>query len=148
MEWYDGVDAILNIHQYASTFFEIDQRLAEAEALMAKAPAVELPQARRWHSRVVLWAENIRRDLRKDAVAAPRGMEAHWMLYMPKKVGATDSADAGVVCDFCKNCAAQFTRLRGRKEEQRPAVRMPLFARANGLWGWPLAGGVRGAYIC
>mgnify|MGYP002809608782 CR=1 FL=1 len=60
------------------------------------------------------------------------------MLYMPKKVGATDSADAGVVCDFCKNCAAQFTRLRGPKEEQRPAVRMPLFARANGLWGGPL----------
>ena len=105
---------------------------------MAKAAAVELPQASRWHSRVVRWAENIRRDLRADSVASPRGMESYWMLYIPKKAGATDTDTAGVACDFCKNCAAQFTRLRGSPESRRPAVRMPLFARANGLWGGPL----------
>ena len=58
---------------------------------MAKAAAVELPQASRWHSRVVRWAENIRRDLRADSVASPRGMESYWMLYIPKKAGATDT---------------------------------------------------------
>ncbi len=40
---------------------------------MAKAPTVKLPQARRWHSHVWRWAENVRRDLRADFVAAPKG---------------------------------------------------------------------------
>ncbi len=60
------------------------------------------------------------------------------MLYIPEKVDTPESDTAGAGCDVCRHCAANLTRLRGSAEKRRPAVQMPLFARANGFWGGPL----------
>ena len=83
--WFIAVDLLLNIDQYALTFFEVSGRLHAAEVAMKKATGHDLDIATAWHSRVLRWSENIDHDLRSDAVPAPRGLDAHWMLYIPKK---------------------------------------------------------------
>ncbi len=83
--WFAEVDLLLNIERYATTFFEVDKRLREAAAAMTKSTGHELSLAIAWHSRVLQWSENIHRDLHSDAVLAPTGIDAYWMLYLPSK---------------------------------------------------------------
>jgi hypothetical protein len=141
---------LLNTDRYATTFFEVDERLRDAAVAMTKSSGHELSLATAWHSRVLQWSKNIHRDLHSDAVLAPRGIDAHWMLYLPPKRPLQSSAtnvqhvekepdgSRTISCDFCKDCAKQFSRLQGPAGKKIPAPRMPLFARANGLWGGPL----------
>jgi hypothetical protein len=144
------VDSLLNIERYAATFFEVDKRLREAAEALTDSSGHEHSLAVAWHSRVKQWSENIHQDLRSDAVIAPRGCDAYWMLYIPpQKPLASATPDAlqadpdldgirAISCDFCTDCAKQFSRLQGPARKRIPAPRMPIFARANGLWGGPL----------
>ena len=148
--WFSAVDLLLNIDQYALTFFEVSGRLHAAEVAMKKATGHDLDIATAWHSRVLRWSENIDHDLRSDAVPAPRGLDAHWMLYIPKKSPPRSANFTGecadeklevadsITCDFCIECAQQFSKLIGPVLKKAPAPRMPLFARANGMWGGPV----------
>jgi hypothetical protein len=72
------------------------------------------------------------------------------MLYIPKKAppqSATLASECAgkklevtdsISCDFCIECAQQFSKLIGPGLKKVPAPRMPLFARANGMWGGPV----------
>jgi hypothetical protein len=145
------VNLLLNVERYAVTFFEVDKRLRDAAAAMTESAGHEQTLAIAWHSRVLQWSANIHNDLRSDAVPAPRGIDdAHWMLYIPQKqplessTAEAQQADQdldgsrAISCDFCTDCAKQFARLQGPVGKKIPAPRMPVFARANGMWGGPL----------
>jgi hypothetical protein len=115
------VNLLLNVERYAVTFFEVDKRLRDAAAAMTESAGHEQTLAIAWHSRVLQWSANIHNDLRSDAVPAPRGIDdAHWMLYIPQKQPLESST------------------AEAQQADQIPAPRMPVFARANGMWGGPL----------
>ncbi len=118
--WFAEVDLLLNTDRYATTFFEVDERLRDAAVAMTKSSGHELSLATAWHSRVLQWSKNIHRDLHSDAVLAPRGIDAHWMLYLPpmrplqstatnvQHVDKEPDVSRAISCDFCKDGAKQF----------------------------------------
>ncbi len=70
--WWDTVDALLDVTSYANTYFELPQRLAEAEAALQNAGDDEARQvAQCCLKRVRQYAHNIQQDLKSDGLAAP-----------------------------------------------------------------------------
>ncbi len=127
--------------QYALPIFEVSERHRAAEVATKKATGHDLDIATAWHSRVLQWSENIGHDLRSDAVPAPRGLDAHWTLYIPKTAPPQSATFTGecagkklevadsISCDVCIECAQQFSKLIGPALKKVPAPIMPLFAR-------------------
>jgi hypothetical protein len=89
--WFDQMDAMFNCETYLHRYFQTTERIAEAEAALEtareevasnasnEAAVAKLAQAQRWLHRVRDWAENLRTDLRADAIAAPGDADKHWL---------------------------------------------------------------------
>ena len=142
--WWNQVNKVLNVEHYLSTFFIADGRVADAEAARLKAddnlkgqPAdahyiTQQRLATFWYDRVARWRNCLREDLRFDGVAAPGAPDDRWMLHRGGIV--LDGSVQDVRCHLCTDCSTAF---RHRLQNGKPLVRMPLVARANGLWQGP-----------
>jgi len=144
--WFDQMDALFNCETYLHRYFQTTERIAEAEAALEtareevesnasnEAAVAKLAQAQRWLHRVRDWAENLRTDLRADAIAAPGDADKHWLFTV---LGCVHwPSESGLfTCRCCKECLGPLCKITATKELK---VSMPQFARARGLWGGPL----------
>ena len=142
--WWNQVNETLNVEQYLKTYFLADGRVADAEAARLKADddleeqpadAHHIAQQRlaaSWYDRVIRWRNCLREDLRSDGVAAPGAPEDRWMLYRGGIL--LDGCAQDVRCHLCTECSTAF---RNRLLTGKPQVRLPLVARARGMWQGP-----------
>ena len=140
--WFAAVDDVLNVENYLEHVFKVSERIADAtkevmafeedNALTSVFDSVGTASA--WKRRVERWVRNLRRDMRSDAILAPGRSDAWWLLYSSSNMSR--HVQTGVVeCSLCKSCCHAFSRIAGKS--RRPDVRMPVLARANGMWRGP-----------
>ena len=141
-EWFDQMDAVLNIEQYLATFFQTSERLALAQReLLAFEEGSTIPSAfadptaaDSWIRRVAAWITNLRRDLTSDSLPSPADPLRRWMLFPSADVTVSQNPSE-LTCSLCKDCLYSFSQVQGK--DRRPSVRMPEMARANGMWRGP-----------
>ena len=138
------MNQILNEESYLQSYFHADERVRTAAAELSTAQekldkgtatdddGTEVAPLSAWNDRVQQWRQNTRAALRADSIAAPGRPDARWLLYAspPSAVRRGSETDT-VSCSLCRKCARD---LSGRKGKTTPAPKMPLKARARGLW--------------
>ena len=145
--WCDQIDRLLNIEVYLQSYFHADERVRTAEfdlvTAREKCTADGVSEADKqnaalleaWRDRVLRWRENLREDLRADAVPAPQDPQKRWLLFAGRGSSLrVDAATRVVHCQLCRKCAVDLAR---KNSKGAPAPRLPLIARAHGLWGGP-----------
>ena len=139
--WLQQVDELFDIENYLRNFFNVDAKLDTADREIHTFDAssnvkstcfATLDAARSWWKRVNTWGENLRRDLRADSVPAPGLAGRRWLLF-PSESLQIDDHTGEIRCLLCRKCAASLSSL----DEQKPKTKMPMQARANGLWHGP-----------
>ena len=143
---YKEVDDILNIENYLTRFFLIQDRLNDAhetvQAFESEAGEnvpeghafTSLSQAQAWHARVKAYVQNLRADLTADSVLAPGSNAARWLLYKPAII-STSTADGTITCRLCRRCRAALANTKGKLNTPNPKMGSEM--RANGLWRGP-----------
>ena len=140
-DWYDRVDALINIDSYLRVIFEVGKKLEDVDVEVAAIRADSAPReggfatveaAEAWEKRVQQWAKNTRDALCSDSVEAPGLHEGRrWLLYQSPSL---EISDGHITCFLCRKCR---TNLAFSDSDGRPAPRLPAEARANGLWRGP-----------
>ena len=85
-----------------------------------------------WVRRIECWIANLRRDLVLDSVPAPSG-EKRWLLFRSPEM-SVDSETGVISCYLCKSCLKALSNVDAFGSS---GLRMPMCARANGLWRGP-----------
>ena len=84
--------------------------------------------------RVDQWIQNLRQDLQRDSVSAPGTSDVRWLFFRSSNLHVSTD-DGAIACSLCKRCREALRRVKGVKKA--PDLRMPEYARANGLWRGP-----------
>ena len=138
--WFDQVDSLLCIDTYLEKFFLTKERLEEAEKEVkdfddGESSFATVDAAKSWVRRVRCWVDNLRRDLVEDSVPAPSGGN-RWLLFHRSPEMSIDSETGAISCHLCKSCLKALSKVEAASGK-KPDVRMPMYARANGLWRGP-----------
>ena len=143
--WWEKVDGILNIESYMLKFFKAEDRFKEAQKKVAlfedgsKGNGTFATQeaAEFWLRLVQEWSENLRRDLRSDAVPAPGDAGKMWLLLKSDTLTVNESTGA-ISCFLCKHCLRDLSKVSSdQKKGKQSEAKMPFYARGNGLWHGP-----------
>jgi len=141
--WYEQVDDIFNIESYLRIFFKTQERLASAMVAVASFeneghesdtfPSKEIAEC--WLRRVEKWVQNLRKDLRSDSVEAPGDSEKRWLLFKSATLNVKEETKE-ISCLLCKHCRHDLSAVSA-DSKKKPKLKMPMRARANGLWHGP-----------
>ena len=140
--WYDAIDEVFNVNTYSKDFFNLGGKADDAEKSVAafkeesdlSTDFTNVSAAKAWQRRVRLYCENIREALRQDAIPAPGRPHERWLLY-PASCVITNVSSGSFSCQLCNKCRTSLSGVTGR--EKIPNVKMPVYARANGMWRGP-----------
>ena len=141
--WWNSIDDLFNIDHYLERFFHTTGRLClaqqellgfeEGSGFTSSFPSKLVAEA--WVRRVELWICNLRSDLIKDSVDAPgSGGAKRWLLVPSSESDLPSSTSEEITTLLCKRCRES---LSGVTKNNKPAVKMPDVARANGMWRGP-----------
>lgn len=139
--WFAQVDDILNIDNYLQNIFLVNERLERAEMRVKACESGEpiegdfesVDVARAWRDRVQCWTDNLRTDLTRDSVPAPGDKPKRWLLFPGSALTVTDCT-GDISCHLCKRCCSALGK---DARFGQILAKMPLEARANGLWHGP-----------
>ena len=139
-EWCQQLDEVLNVENYLRRFFHVEERLESAAEDVASfeegnechGTFASHDAAQCWQLRVQQWVKNLQADIRADSVPAPGDPSQRWLLYATDALQQDSSGD--IECFLCRRCKDALGRTDSKN---RPDVKMPAEARANGMWHGP-----------
>ena len=130
------------MNNYLRDIFQVEEKLRNAEKEVAAfdngsdftSDFEDVAAARAWFRRVQQFGHNMLRDLKEDALPAPGRPHERWLLYASADV-SVNSGNGSIRCQLCNKCRASLSVVNGK--DKKPDVKMPVLARANGLWHGP-----------
>ena len=143
-DWYTQLDEIYDIRKYMDNFFLTETHLqSAAREVAACSPESKLNSsfagveaAMAWQRRVQQWEQNLLQDLQRDSVQAPGSADVRWLFFRSSSLQVSTDDGGAISCSLCKLCRSALRRVKGDAKKS-PHVRMPEYARANGLWHGP-----------